>query len=246
MKIETIEIFYDYSWRRHNPFSLSAFYYPKNVDTTTYISATDIHGKMWHLLDNGVRYDNKIYQKSHSRYDLVLDTFIMEENTHFRGHMTDSFYSNIIFRLCELEPDFNPENIDTIILSRDKRKRRSEHFIGFAREFVFIDFSKNPNALSEDQYVKMGVRCEMRVRDKMFHWLNKNNPMNNNDYDEYYHVQKQIIPLCKNMKTNDAVKELNNAIVYEMSILEGGASISILNVINRAQKEKNSKPIKDI
>ena len=225
MIIDTIQQFYDYSWRLHNPFFWSK-YNPANVNITKHLQAKDIHGKHWELLDNGNRYDNKVYQNSHSRYDLVLETFLMEnEIEHFRrlmGHPAQvSNYCNVIFCLCELEPNFNPETIETIILSRDKRKRRSEHYIGFAIELSNI---------------QIGIRCEMRSRDKMFHWLNKKNPMNNDDYDECCQKQTQIIPL-NNKAKDDAIQELNDAIMNELTILDlGGHTIEMLNVISRAQK----------
>jgi len=241
MKIDTIQKFYDYSWRLHNPLFFDKLN-PEDVDVTTHIKVTDIHGKKWELLDNGCRYDNKIYQNSHSRYDLVLETFIVDkEFEHCRGTigypMPVSDYSNIIFRLCELEPNFNPETIETIILSRDVRKRRKEHYIGFAMEYVDVDYSKYPKAINEDPYIQIGIRCEMRTRDKMFHWLNKSNPMNSEDYDEHCQKQTQIIPLNNNTK-KEALKELNDAIINEITILDlGQNTLDILDVIIHAQKQ---------
>ena len=225
MQIEIIQNFYDYSWRLHNP-DFRWRCNPADVNITTHLRVTDIHGKWHDLLDHGSRYDSAIYQKSHSRYDLILETFIIPMHSH------------VIFRLCELEPDFNPETADSIIPSRDKRKRCKEHYIGFAMEYVDIDYSKHPQALDEDPYVQIGVRCEMRARDKMFHWLNKHNFMNSDEYDECCRKQTQIIPL-NNQDKNAAAKELNDAIMNELTIIDlGGNTLDMLGVICDAQNQK--------
>ena len=237
MKIEIFDKFYDYCWRIHNSYFTRNFYNPNDVNITTQLLATDIHGKKWELLDNGNRYDNEIYQNSHSRYDLILETFIMDEelsNPH--NSMSNSVNQNIIFRLSELEPNFNPEEVDTIILSRNQRKKRREHYVGFAGKYLFYDYTKSSKFIKEDPFLLMGIRCEMRSRDKMFHWLNKNNPMNSDDYVECCQKQTQIIPL-NNKTKDDAIKELNDAINNEIAILELNHDLSdILNVIERAKK----------
>lgn len=228
MKIETSKQYYDYNWRLHDPYSMQKCYNPSDVNITTHIRATDIHGKAWDLIDNGFRYDNKIYQNSHSRYDLILETFILDKKfEHSRGvigyETPVSDYSNTIFRLCELEPDFNPETVDTLILPRDKRKWRKDHYIGFVEQ-------------NENPFIQMGIRCEMRSRDKMFHWLNKNNPMKSDLYEECCQKQTQIIPLGKKTK-NDAIKELNDAIMNELTIIDlDGNTLKMIDVIMRATR----------
>ena len=247
MKIEIIKQYYDYSWRLNNPYCERGCYNSNDVNITTHLRVKDIHGKVWELLDNGNRYDNKIYKKSHSRYDLILESFVIDtEFEHCRsiiGHPAQvSDFSNDIFRLCELEQNFDPETKDTIILSKDVRKQRREHYIGFAIENVYfdhVDYLKHPEIINEDPYIQKGIRCEMRTRDKMFHWLNKTNPMNSDDYDEHCQKQTQIIPLNNNKK--EALKELNDAIMNEITILDlGQNTLDILDVVLKAQEQNRN------
>lgn len=242
MRIETIQKFYDYSWRVHNPYDTwsSNQCDSKNVNTTTHIRVTDIYGKKWDLLDNGNRYNNEISQNEHSRYDLVLETFNIPHKSNHQhrfvmGHEYDdaSNYASIIFRCCELKQDFNPEITDLIEFSKDAKNPHKEHYIGFAEEFVEIDYDKYPEALDENPYIQCGIRCEMRSRDKMFQWLNKNNPMKSDDYDEHCRKQTQIISL-DNLTKVEATKALSNAIENELEILDLGSNLlDIMGVIEK-------------
>ena len=245
MKIETIKEYYDYSWRFHNP-EFKKKSNPKDVNITTHIKATDVHGKTWDLLYNGSRYDNEIYQNSHSRYDLILGKVIMNKTfKHLRGiigyEMPESDYSNVIFHVCELEPNFNPETIDTILLDQNIQKGCKEHYIGFAIKYIDNsdrDYSKYPKEPNEDPEIQEGIRCEMRSPDKMFHWLNEHHPMKGEEFDEHCRKQTQIIAL-NNKSKDDSVKELNDAIMNEITILDLGGD-SLLEVIYQAKEKKSS------
>lgn len=244
MKIETIKEYYDYSWRLHNP-EFKEKCNPDDVNITKHIRATDIHGKTWDLLDNGNRYDNEIYQNSHSRYDLILGKVIMNKTfEHVRGtieyEMPKSDYSNVIFRLYELEPNFNPETINTIILDQNMQKGCKEHYIGFAINYIDDsdrDYSKYPKEPNEDPEIQKGIRCEMRSPDKMFYWLNEHNPMNGEEFDERCRKQTQIIAL-NNKSKDDAINELNDAIMNEITILDLGGD-SLLEVIYKVKEKKS-------
>lgn len=250
MKIEIIQKFYDYSWRIHNPYVefTSEQLDFKNVNVTVYIKLTDDSGKNWELLDNGNRFNNEISQNEHSRYDLILNKFNIQHKSNHKHrfimgyeHENISNYNSIIFRCCELKPDFNPELTDTIDLSSDARKPYKEHYIGFAEQFIEIDYDLFPKDLDENPYIQCGIRCEMRPINKMYKWLNINNPMKGDDYDECCRKQTQII-LLNNFTEKEATNALNNAIENELDILDLGYNLmDIFNVIERYKRVHNEE-----
>ncbi|MDM1348963.1 MULTISPECIES: hypothetical protein [Myroides] len=250
MKIEIIQKFYDYSWRVNNPYDTwsSNECNSKNVNVTTHLRVIDSSGNIWDILDNGNRYNNDISKNEHSRYDLILETFNVPHKSNHQhrfviGHEYDdvSNYNSIIFRCCALKHNFNLEIIDKIEYTKYVQNPLIEHYIGFAEQFIEMDYDKFPEAIDKDPFIQCGIRCEIRPADNMFHWLNNNNPMNSEEYDECCRKQTQIISLDK-LEKDEAIKVLNNAIENELEILDLGSNmIDIINVIEKFKRENTEK-----